>query len=172
MVHQNVLITEHAKAISQKYIRETLEIYRPQYVALTAVEWDHEVLVGHVKPSEYPFTRPGHIGYVTAAMTALYLSQLAYVFTRLKIEENQMIANGDITTEHFFSARDRGDLVITQLNLSCRQKIPVSIDDLPVLLWQERVHKSRTHILCKFAFDFRQGAFSGDAIMGMPLPER
>lgn len=169
MAERTVVHSEHARQITEQYICETLDIYRPSYIALKTADWDERVLLGHFSPTEYPFTKPGHISYVTAAMAALYLSQLAYVFTRLKIEQGET-AGIAITPEHFFLARDRGDLVITRLTLTCRVKIPFDVADLPVLLWQERIHRSPKHIVSKFGFDFFHGAFSGEALMAMPLP--
>lgn len=162
--------TAGGRSISKAYIAKTLEIYKSEYITLNRAEWDGTLLSGHFSPTEYPFTKPGHIGYVTTAMAALYLSQMGYLYTRLLIDDRSLAITPPIAIEHFFSARDNGDLVITKLSLKCRQKIPVTTDDLRIVLWRESLHRSPRHILCKFGFDFQWGSFAGDTIMAMPIP--
>ncbi|MDQ3563909.1 MAG: hypothetical protein M3436_07135 [Pseudomonadota bacterium] len=159
------------RIVESGYITETLAIYKSEYLALREAAWDGRQITGAFEASPYPFTRPGHIDYVTAAMATLYLSQLSYVAARLLIEEGAFPARQKLSMAYFFETRDAGDQVITRLDARFRQKIPVSGALVEVHESLDALSLSRSHVFVQFRFKFAQCAFRGDIVVAMPLPE-
>lgn len=157
------------RRLDAAYIKDTLCIYRNEYLALSDAEWDGTNVRARFDLQPYPFTKPGHVQYVTMAMAALYLSQGAYVLARLLVEEHPFFRHAGATLDAFIRARDAGEMTITQLNLKLRRKIPVlprgmTLDIRPLVL-----HQRQGRLFGKLAVDFEDKSFVGDTILSMPL---
>jgi hypothetical protein len=148
-------------------IAETLALYNPEHIAVVGIAWDGYVSVGQIQPIPYPFTRPGIINYVTAAMATLYVSQMAYLHTRFLIE-HRCYSHVRVTLDDFFLARDNGSLVISDLSLRCHQPISSHLSSFPIALRTSRIHRLADNIVAKFFFDCDTRSFTGSAIMAMP----
>lgn len=158
------------RKITANYIAETLNIYREEFTALKRASWDGVQIEGHFTACPYPFTKPGHIDYVTAAMASLYVSQLSYVAARLLIEDGAMPMHPDIDTDYFKKARDKGDLVITALQFRFRKKVIADSGTIKISQSLKRAVNNKTSIFAEFDFTIEHSAATGSLIVAMPLP--
>lgn len=156
--------------IGADYIAETLAVYREEFTALKSAFWDGVRIEGNFVACPYPFTKPGHIDYVTAAMAALYLSQLSYVAARLLIEGGAMPEHPEVDTDYFKKARDKGDLVITALQCRFRGKVPANSGLITIAQHLKRVVINKASVFAEFDFTIEDSAASGSLIVAMPLP--
>ena len=158
------------RKISADYIAETLAVYREEFTALKSASWDGVRIEGNFEACPYPFTKPGHIDYVTAAMAALYLSQLSYVAARLLIEDGAMPEHPEVDTDYFKKARDKGDLVITALQFRFRKKVPANSGLITIAQNLKRAVSNKASVFAEFDFTIEHSAASGSLIVAMPLP--
>lgn len=158
------------RKIETDYISETLAVYREEFIALKSADWDGVTIKGHFVACPYPFTKPGHIDYVTAAMVALYLSQLSYLAARLLIEDGAMPEHLALDTDHFKNARDKGDLVITGLQCRFRRKVPAGSGLIVIEQKLKRTVSNKASVFAEFDFVIEHSAASGSLTVAMPLP--
>lgn len=165
---QNGLAVDHQFAegdveLEQSYIEETLSIYKPEFVFLKSAIWSAGELHGQFELRTYPFTRTGHIEYVTASMFMLYLSQLGYVFAR-GFCEGQLKTTKRMTLSQFFAARDRGDIVFAGFDhFRIKRKIPIANELFTLSLNLERTMTLEKQLLGMVDFSAAGGAFNGKA---------
>jgi hypothetical protein len=172
-LHVEILTDGESRAIREigaDYIAETLNIYREEFTALKSASWDGVRIEGNFMACPYPFTKPGHIDYVTAAMASLYLSQLSYVAARLLIEDGAMPEHPDVDTDYFRKARDKGDLVITALQFRFRKKVPADSGFIKISQSLKRAVSSKAAVFAEFDFTIEDSAAAGSLIVAMPLP--
>lgn len=159
----------HGRRLEADFINETLSIYRDEHQTLREAAWDGTRLSARFDLTPYPFTKPGHIQYVTAAMAALYLSQAAYVLARVLVEEHPLLKHAGATLDTFFRARDAGDMTITRLNLKFRRKIAVSPRGMELEIQPTVLHQRLGRLFGSLAIDFEDMSCAGDALLSMPL---
>ena len=148
--------------VSYQYIQETLSIYKAEYVYLTSAKWNGSELTGSIKLEHYPFTKEGHIDYVTASMLMLYLSQLGFIYARLLCERDIMPSGIKITTQEFFCLLNEGNIVFTGLDkVKLRRKISVSEAKFQIKMSLSRVLCVKGCPIGDLLFDVADGAFSG-----------
>lgn len=158
-------------ALTCDYIARTLSVYREEWHGVKSAIWHPRrwTLETIIQPHEYPFTKPGSIRYVTAAMMMLYLSQASYLIARCAIEDNGWALPAGLTAEHFFRCRDRGALVIA--DVQCRFRTPTS---LPGTFSIEHsivnFFTSKSSLAACVAFRGKGRSFTGKLTVAMPSP--
>lgn len=161
------------EALSPGFIARTLDLYREESVAIEAASWDGRELVSQVRPIEYPFTKPGHIDYVTGGMALLYASQSAYITARVMILSGDVPSDCALSDEYFFSTRDSGDLVFVDVALRFRRKLPINGPSHFVLRQSlGALRSTRSHVLGRLAGDLGDGACTISGILAIPVARR
>lgn len=159
--------------LSPDYIKRTLDLYEPQHIAIQSAVWCEGALVSQVSPRDYPFTKPGHIDYLTGTMALLYVAQASYLACRIMLTHNLMPSVPPIKDEEFFAARDSGDLVFANASLRFRKKLSI----VGAQCMELRLSLDSTKICPRYLFGTVIGRFSGGACcakgtLGMPLARR
>ncbi|MBP9032486.1 MAG: hypothetical protein KBG29_01245 [Pseudomonadales bacterium] len=159
--------------VPTSFVQRTLDLYESEYVAVEKAEWDGRNARCRIRPIAYPFTRPGHIDYVTASMALLYASQGAYLAARLAIRDVGATYDPPLTDAHFFATRDIGDLVFTDVSVAFRRKIHIDMTG-PLILQQtlRPLRLSRGYFFGRLeaCLDGRSCQITG--VLAMPAPSR
>jgi len=157
-------ITIAEEDVSIQYIKETLSIYKSEYIYLDSAIWNNSELIGWFKLEHYPFTKEEHIDYVTASMLMLYLSQLGYIYTRKLCEKNLLPFNIRITTQEFFHLRDAGNIVFVEFDkIKFRKRIAISESPLQIKMRLTHVRIVRGSPIGNLSFEVGRGIFTGYA---------
>jgi hypothetical protein len=157
------------RVLTREHIHETLAIYEERFRCIRSAEWSGSKLQTEVELKAYPFTKPGIIDYMTGAMATLYVSQAAYIAARAFIEDGGVQEHPSINTQHFFKARDVGDLVISSLEFRFRRKISLNLERVDLNLNLRSVAVTRQHVFASFNFDFVNRAAVGNLVVSMPM---
>lgn len=142
------------------WIRETLSLYLDEYIAVKSASFWGNKTSAVIHPLTYPFTRPGHIEYITASMAALYIAQVGYLHIRAMIEHGHTPHLSNYTTERFFSIRDSGNILFTKLAITFREKIAVT-NPIPLKVWHTLSRQSHGTIASHIGFEFGHHSAEG-----------
>ena len=147
------------KILHELYIKETLSIYKPEFIYLISAEWTGEELTGVFKLEHYPFTKEEHLDYVTASMYMLYLSQIGYVLIRILCEENRI----PLPLEEFFYLRDIGNILFIGFDsLKFKEKVLIARKYLKLRIRIKRMKALGKGIIGQIAFNAEE-KFIGNA---------
>lgn len=152
------------------FIERTLDLYQKESVTISGVLWNAGHLKAQVAHMEYPFTKPGHIDYMTAAMALLYVSQVSYLNVRMLITTRSLPHGVPVTDEDFFIARDAGDLVFSHLHIRFREKLRASRGTFELEQVMSRIRVSRSAIWAKFSCCLGGRSCLASGIFAMPHP--
>jgi hypothetical protein len=162
------IVTTGNRLLHYEYIKETLAIYKPEYIYLNSAKWTGSELAGYFNLEHYPFTKKEHIGYVTASMLMLYLSQLGYIYIRVLCEEKLL----PIDIQNFFRLRDRGNIVFVDFNkIKFSRKIVISESPLEIKMRQGRILAIKGNIIGNIFFEVGGGTFTGETRVAIMLNE-
>lgn len=152
------------------FIRDTLSLYIADNIALQRAILDakQNQLVGWILPGADLFFRPDAVSYVTVQQSAVYVSQLAYLWGRLIIERNE-VGRKPIQDGEYVEQRDNGNLVIGHYSLDCIKKIPLCEGEFPIKMWTRSLRQFGDHMHGVFEFEFHHERFQGCTTMVMPL---
>lgn len=113
--------------VEQSYVRETLSIYRDEFIYLASADVNDRKLTAALDVPSYPLVHDGYLQYLTAPLTMLIVSQIGYLFTRLFLEAKiAPEAEQPSLNKGFFDLRDEGRILISSVReTSFREKIPL-----------------------------------------------
>lgn len=160
---------EQSGQISNEFINRTLDLYKPEHMYLSSAYWDAKVLHGLFRPANYPYTKPGHIDYITASLFPLFISQASYVNSRLHIIKQYYPNAVRIKEEVFFEARDKGYLLITSLDIKFKKKIKIKEGDISFVHKFLKHRVTKTAIFSKFICNFAENSCIAKGLLLMPL---
>ncbi|MFC2082328.1 hypothetical protein ACFLQT_01210 [Bacteroidota bacterium] len=148
--------------LTDDFIQETLNIYKPDYIFLKEAYWESNELIGRFQLRHNQYTKEEFIDYITASTLILYLSQLSYVLGRLITVENPSRSDLKITIDKYIEIRDKGNFLITNLSgLKFNKKIFLNMNELSIKLKCNRIHKINGNYLGEFEFVVEDGCANG-----------
>jgi hypothetical protein len=152
-------------------IQDTLAIYRPEFICVISASSSRNFTVAQVNVPLYPFTKPGHIDYITASMASLIVAQMGYLHIRHLISDSANPMLYDITDNDFLASRDAGNIVFRKESLKYQRKAEVH-EAHRCVISSTHLHRSRTSRIGAYTIDIAQGAITGEGIIAMLLPEK
>lgn len=156
--------------VSDHFIRRTLDLYNAQHIAVASARWNAGRLRASIRHLPYPFTKPGHINYMTAAMALFYVSQVSYLNARLLITEGLLPLSVVIKDEDFFTARDSGNLVFLEIAVRFRRKIWSTEDRFDLEQQMTNIRVARSHIQADFSCNIARRSCLVEGVFIMPIP--
>lgn len=155
---------------SRMRIQDTLSIYRPEFICVTSAYSVQNSTIAQVCVPQYPFTRPGHIDYITASMASLIVAQMGYLHIRYLVTESANPLLSDVTDSDYLTSRDAGDIVFRKEVLKYQRKLPTR-ETVRCVISNTHLHKSRNSRIGAYSIEIGGGAITGDGIIALLLPE-
>ncbi|MCJ7422919.1 hypothetical protein MUP01_01445 [Candidatus Bathyarchaeota archaeon] len=166
-IHASVEMPE--LPLDRDFIARTLDLYNPEHVSVVSATLHGSVLNAVIRPLLYPFTKPGHISYVTASMAFLYLSQASYLAVRSLILRQPKEAT-IVTDEDFFAGSHRGELVFSSASLRFKRKIWIAEGiTFPLKVDIRDTRVMRSHLFAGLLSDMDNGALVASGMLAMPI---
>ena len=158
--------------VGKIFILETLDLYRDDCVTVLEASWQDGVLAAAAKYVDYPFTKEGHIDYLTGSMIPMYVSQVGYLNARFYIVNKLLPKNINIKDRIFMAARDSGDLIFTKLRIKFRKKIHNDGKIINISHKFIRGKVTRNWFFTTFECQFNDSACIVDGMMCMPMNDK
>lgn len=156
-------------SIDREFIRRTLDLYKPEDIAVEAAQWSCGTIDVSIRQLPYPFTKPGHIEYMTASMAMLYISQVSYINARMLISHHGLPPSILVTQDDFFSARDKGNLVFLKVDIRFKRKLWISDVVVPIGQTMYNAHVVGSNIAMGFECSIAEGACRARGVFAMAL---
>ena len=149
------------------FIRRTLDLYQPEFLTILKATWTEGELMADIAPPNYPFTRPGHIDYVTTSTAFLIASQAGYLTCRYLILNSLAVRKMGMSDDGFFTSRDCGDIVFLRADTRFRGKISCS-SEFRLIQSVDNVRLSRGRVFARLTTDFDAGQCRISGTLSLP----
>jgi hypothetical protein len=149
---------------SKSFINDTLSIYIPEYRYIDSAYSIEHSTYAELSISTYPFTKPGHIDYITASMANLAVAQIGYIHIRHLVLNDLDPYFSELNDNWFCVARDTGNVVLGKLNIKYRKKLKVK-NAHKCVLSHTHTSKRKNSYIGAFNFSIGDSAIVGDGII-------
>lgn len=149
-------------------IDDTLSLYHPEYRSIVSARFAARTLDCEIRIPPYPYTRESVFSYLTGPTAVLLVAQMGYLAIRAAIADSATVR--DILSDSgFIAARDRGQIVFSQLHMNFSRQISSDTTALGSLSFG-KPHHLKNWLTARMAVSIGSDAFTCSGIVAIPTP--